>query len=85
MAQEILDDTGNKVDAFVTSVGTGGCFSGNAEVLKDHLEEVKCVGVEPATSRNLSGGTLGGHRIEGIGVGFTPKIMRMDLVETSSL
>ena len=41
----------------------------------------KCVAVEPASSRNLSGGALGGHRIEGIGAGFIPKIMRMDLVD----
>jgi cysteine synthase A len=81
MALEILEDLGNKVDAFVMSVGTGACFSGNAQVLKDRLESVNCVAVEPATSRNLSGGTLGGHRIEGIGVGFIPKIMRMDLVD----
>ena len=81
MALEILEDLGNKMDAFVMSVGTGACFSGNAQVLKDRLESVNCVAVEPATSRNLSGGTLGGHRIEGIGVGFIPKIMRMDLVD----
>ena len=81
MAEEILDDCDNDVDAFVMSVGTGGCFSGNAKVLKDRLGGIKCVAVEPAASRNLSGGPLGGHRIEGIGSGFIPKNMRMDLVD----
>lgn len=66
---------------FVMSAGTGGCFSGNSEVFKDQLGNVKCVAVEPASSRHLSKGTLGGHRIEGIGPGFIPKIMRMDLVD----
>ena len=68
-------------DAFVMSVGTGGCFSGNSEAIKDQLSNVKCVAVEPASSRHLSKGPLGGHRIEGIGPGFIPKIMRMDLVD----
>ncbi len=81
MGEEIITDTRHRVDAFVMAVGTGGCFSGNAEVLKDRLGDIKCVAVEPAASRNLSRGPLGGHRIEGIGVGFIPKIMRMDLVD----
>jgi len=80
MAEEILRSLGH-VDAFVMAVGTGGCFSGNAEVLKERLQSVRCVAVEPATSRHLSGGPLGGHRIEGIGPGFISKIMRMDLVD----
>ncbi len=81
MAEEILRDAGDPVDAFVMAGGTGACFSGNAEVLKKQLPGVKCVTVEPATHRNLSGGPMGGHRIEGIGVGLLPKIMRMDLVD----
>jgi len=80
MAEEILHNLG-QVDAFVMAGGTGGSFSGNAEVLKERLKGVRCVAVEPATSRHLSGGSLGGHRIEGIGPGFIPKIMRMDLVD----
>jgi cysteine synthase A len=80
MAEETLERIGD-FDAFVMSVGTGGCFSGNAEVFKERMDRVKCVAVEPAASRNLSGGALGGHRIEGIGPGFIPKIMRMDLVD----
>jgi len=80
MAEETLERIGD-FDAFVMSVGTGGCFSGNAEVFKERIDRVKCVAVEPASSRHLSGGALGGHRIEGIGPGFIPKIMRMDLVD----
>jgi len=80
MAEEVLESIGS-FDAFVMSVGTGGCFSGNAEVFKKRLARVKCVAIEPASSRHLSGGAVGGHRIEGIGPGFIPKIMRMDLVD----
>jgi cysteine synthase A len=81
MAEEILQQTEGRVDAFVQGVGTGGSFSGNAEVLKDALPRIRCVAVEPATSQHLSGGQLGAHRIEGIGPGFIPGIMRMDLVD----
>jgi len=80
MGEEIVHRL-NSFDAFVMSVGTGGCFSGNSEVIKEQLNNVKCVAVEPASSRHLSKGPLGGHRIEGIGPGFIPKIMRMDLVD----
>ena len=62
-------------------VGTGGCFSGVAGVLKGNNSSVRCVAVEPATSRNLSGGPLGGHRLEGIGVGFVPPGARLDLAD----
>jgi cysteine synthase len=81
MAEEILQQTEGRVDAFVQGVGTGGSFSGNAEVLKHALPRIHCVAVEPATSQHLSGGQLGAHRIEGIGPGFIPGIMRMDLVD----
>jgi cysteine synthase A len=80
MAHEIIDHLGN-FDAFIMSVGTGGCFSGNAEVIKQQFPRTKCVAVEPAASRHLSKGPTGGHRIEGIGAGFIPKIMMMDLVD----
>ncbi len=81
MAEEILRDTGGRLDAFVMAAGTGGCFSGNAEVLKERVPGVRCIALEPAASRNLSGGPIGKHRIEGTGPGFIPKIMRMDLVD----
>lgn len=80
MGQEIVDRIKN-FDAFVMSVGTGGCFSGNSEVIKECLKNVKCVAVEPTASRHLSKGPTGGHRFEGIGPGFVSKIMRMDLVD----
>ena len=81
MAEEILRQTGGGVDAFVMAAGTGGCFSGNAEVLKERVSGIRCVAVEPASSRHLSGGEIGAHRIEGIGPGFVPKGMRTDLVD----
>ena len=81
MAEEILEETDARLDAFVMAAGTGGCFSGTAEVLKERLAGVRCVAVEPATSQSLSGGPVRDHRIEGIGPGFIPKIMRMDLVD----
>ena len=80
MAEETIEQV-HHFDAFVMSVGTGGCFSGNAEVFKERIDGMRCIAVEPAASRHLSGGPLGGHRIEGIGPGFVPKIMRMDLVD----
>ena len=82
MGEEIIEALGGKVDAFVMGVGTGGCFSGNAEVLKQKVPGVRCVAIEPATSRALSGkGPLGGHRQEGTGPGFVPAICRLDLAD----
>jgi len=71
----------DRVDGFVMGMGTGGCFSGVAQVLKNSNPSVRCVAVEPASSRNLSGGPLGGHRLEGIGVGFVPPAARLDLAD----
>jgi cysteine synthase A len=81
MAEEMLQQLDGHIDAFVQGVGTGGSFSGNAERLKEAIPGIRCVAVEPDASRHLSGGALGGHRIEGIGPGFIPAIMRMDLVD----
>lgn len=81
MGEEIMMQASGRFDAFVTMVGTGGCFSGVAEVLKENNKNIKCFAGEPDTHRNISGGPIGGHRIEGIGIGFLPKIMRMDLVD----
>ena len=81
MGEEIVEQTGGRVDAFVMVAGTGGCFSGNAETLKQRVPDVECIAVEPATSRHLSGGEIGPHRIEGIGPGFVPRIMRKDLAD----
>ena len=70
----------DRIDAFVMAVGTGGAFSGVAERLRDASPDTCLVAVEPATSRNLSGGEIVGHRQQGIGVGFVPDIYRGDLV-----
>jgi cysteine synthase len=71
------------VDAFVMGVGTGGCISGVGAVLKEQNRNSKylIIAVEPAASRNLSGGPTGGHRIEGIGIGFVPETVRLDLID----
>lgn len=81
MALEVLEALDARLDAFVQGVGTGGSFSGNAEVLKERGPRIRCIAVEPDASRHLSGGPLGGHRIEGIGNGLVTSITRMDLVD----
>ncbi|PYQ68214.1 MAG: cysteine synthase, partial [Acidobacteria bacterium] len=74
MAREVLEELDGKLDEFVMGVGTGGCFSGNAEVYKREVPGVRCVAIEPANSRALSGqGPYGGHRLEGMGAGFVPE------------
>lgn len=82
MAHEVLEALEGRFDEFVMGVGTGGCFSGNAEVFKEEVKGVRCIAVEPATSRSLSGqGPYGGHRLEGMGAGFVPSICRIDLAD----
>jgi cysteine synthase A len=81
MAEELLSALNSRIDAFVMGVGTGGCFSGNAEVLKERLPAVQCVAVEPATARVLSGGPVTGHHIEGFTAGVVGSITRTDLID----
>jgi cysteine synthase len=82
MAREILDVLGDDIDEFITAVGTGGCFSGNAEVLKDEIPHIRCIPIEPLNVRALSGGDVSGaHKLEGIGAGFVPSICRIDLAD----
>ena len=82
MAREILDVLGNDIDEFITGVGTGGCFSGNAEVFKKEVPGIRCIALEPLNVRSLSGGdTSGTHKLEGIGAGFVPSICRLDLAD----
>lgn len=82
MAREILDVLGTDIDEFIQGVGTGGTFSGNAEVLKEEIPKIRCIAIEPFNVRALSGGdTSGTHRLEGIGSGFIPSICRMDLAD----
>lgn len=80
-AVEILEDTDENVDIFVSAVGTGGTLTGTARGLKKKLPNVKIVAVEPETSPVLSGGAPGPHKIQGIGAGFVPATMDLSLVD----
>ena len=82
MAKEILDVLGNDIDEFIMGVGTGACFSGNAEIFKKEIPNIRCIAIEPMNVRTLSGGdTSGSHKLEGIGAGFVPSICRLDLAD----
>ena len=80
-AEEIWRDTNGKVDIVVSGVGTGGTITGVAEVIKKRKPEFKVVAVEPAGSPILSGGKTGSHKIQGIGAGFIPDVLKLDLVD----
>ena len=79
--KEIWDDTGGKVDVFVAGVGTGGTLTGVAECLREKNPRVEIVAVEPSGSPVLSRGMAGPHRIEGIGAGFVPDVLRRELID----
>ncbi len=82
MAREIINVLGNNFDEFIMGVGTGGCFSGNSEIFKTEIPNIRCIAIEPFHVRSLSGGdTSGTHRLEGIGAGFVPSICRLDLAD----
>jgi len=82
MAREIMDVLGSNIDEFIMGVGTGGSFSGNAEIFKKEIPNIRCIPIEPLHVRALSGGDISGkHKLEGIGAGFVPAICRLDLAD----
>ncbi len=80
-AEEIWGDTEGKVDILVCGVGTGGTITGVSEVIKARKPGFRTVAVEPAASPVLSGGKPGPHKIQGIGAGFVPAVLRTDLID----
>ena len=82
MAREIIEVLGKNIDEFIMGVGTGGCFSGNSEIFKKEIPNIRCIPIEPLNVRSLSGGDISGtHKLEGIGAGFVPSICRLDLAD----
>lgn len=80
-AEEIWQDTDGQVDAIVAGVGTGGTITGVAEVIKARKPSFKAIAVEPANSPVLAGGRPGPHKIQGIGAGFIPQVLKVQLID----
>ncbi len=81
LGEEILGQTNGTVDAFVQSVGSAHCLLGVARILRESKKDMRIIAVEPAESAVLSGGSPGGHRIEGIGIGFLPPLWEPNAVD----
>jgi cysteine synthase len=80
-AEEIWADTDGEVDIVIAGVGTGGTITGIAEVLKQRKPSFQAIAVEPSNSPVLSGGEAGPHKIQGIGAGFIPDVLKLELVD----
>lgn len=80
-ALEILNDLDNDLDIFVAGFGTGGTISGVGEILKETLDKIHIVAVEPLASPLLSKGEAGSHKIQGIGANFIPSILNKDIID----
>lgn len=80
-AEEIWEDTDGQIDFLISGVGTGGTLTGVAEVIKSRKPSFKAIAVEPANSPVLSGGRPGPHKIQGIGAGFVPEVLKTELID----
>ncbi|NQZ64544.1 cysteine synthase A, partial [Crocosphaera sp.] len=79
--EEIWEDTDGRVDFLIAGVGTGGTLTGVAEVIKQKKPSFQAIAVEPTSSPILSGGSPGGHKIQGIGAGFVPGVLKVELID----
>lgn len=80
-AQEILKQCEGRLDALVCGVGSGGTLTGVAQILKKEIPGIRIIAVEPYSSAVLSGGAVGPHKIQGIGAGFVPEVLNIDLID----